>query len=47
MTQPMGIACIGGLFVSAILTMYLINILLASNALFHKVKKVAQKRQLN
>jgi HAE1 family hydrophobic/amphiphilic exporter-1 len=49
MTQPMGIACIGGLIVSAILTMYLIpTFFWLPNALFHKVKKVAQKKkQLN
>lgn len=43
MTQPMGIACIGGLLVSAILTMYLIpTFFWLPNALFHKVAKVKQ-----
>lgn len=45
MTQPMGIACIGGLFVSAILTMYLIpTFFWLPNALFHKVKKVTSRK---
>lgn len=40
MTQPMGIACIGGLLVSAFLTMYLIpTFFWLPNALFSKVKK--------
>jgi HAE1 family hydrophobic/amphiphilic exporter-1 len=43
-TQPMGIASIGGLAVSAILTMYLIpTFFWLPNALFHKVKKTAKK----
>lgn len=45
MTQPMGIACIGGLFVSAILTMYLIpTFFWLPSALFHKVKKVTSRK---
>lgn len=45
MTQPMGIACIGGLIVSAILTMYLIpTFFWLPNALFHKVKKVTSRK---
>lgn len=44
MTQPMGIASIGGLAVSAILTMYLIpTFFWLPNALFSKVKKTAKK----
>lgn len=40
MTQPMGIACIGGLLVSAFLTMYLIpTFFWLPNALFRKVKR--------
>jgi HAE1 family hydrophobic/amphiphilic exporter-1 len=40
MTQPMGIASVGGLLVSAILTMYLIpTFFWLPNALFTKVKK--------
>ena len=43
-TQPMGIASIGGLAVSAILTMYLIpTFFWLPNALFSKVKKTAKK----
>ena len=50
MNQPMGIACVGGLAVSAILTMYLIpTAFWLPNALFHKVKsgvkKVGKKMQ--
>ncbi len=49
MTQPMGIASVGGLIVSAILTMYLIpTFFWLPNALFHKVKKAggAVKRKV-
>lgn len=43
-TQPMGIASIGGLAISAILTMYLIpTFFWLPNALFHKVKKTVKK----
>ena len=50
MNQPMGIACVGGLAVSAFLTMYLIpTAFWLPNALFHKVKsgvkKVGKKMQ--
>ena len=42
MTQPMGIAAVGGLIVSAILTMYLVpTFFWLPNALFHKAKKKA------
>ena len=42
MTQPMGIASVGGLIVSAILTMYLVpTFFWLPNALFHKAKKKA------
>lgn len=41
-TQPMGIAAVGGLIVSAILTMYLVpTFFWLPNALFHKAKKKA------
>jgi len=44
MTQPMGIASVGGLIVSGILTMYVIpTCFWLPNALFGKVKKGAQK----
>ena len=44
MTQPMGIASVGGLLVSAILTMYLVpTFFWLPNALFHKAKKGASK----
>lgn len=44
MNQPMGIACVGGLAVSAFLTMYLIpTAFWLPNALFHKVKKGVKK----
>ncbi|MBR4915980.1 MAG: efflux RND transporter permease subunit [Fibrobacter sp.] len=44
MNQPMGIACVGGLAVSAILTMYLIpTAFWLPNALFGKIKKGAKK----
>lgn len=43
MTQPMGIASVGGLIVSAILTMYLIpTFFWLPNAIFGKVKKGAK-----
>ncbi len=48
-TQPMGIASVGGLLVSAILTMYLVpTFFWLPNALFHKVKKAggAVKRKV-
>ena len=39
-TQPMGIASVGGLLISAILTMYLIpTFFWLPNAIFHKAKK--------
>ncbi|SMP45884.1 efflux RND transporter permease subunit [Fibrobacter sp. UWB10] len=42
MTQPMGIASVGGLIVSAILTMYLVpTFFWLPNAIFHKAKKKA------
>ena len=42
MTQPMGIAAVGGLIVSAILTMYLVpTFFWLPNAIFHKAKKKA------
>ena len=42
MTQPMGIASVGGLIVSAILTMYLVpTFFWLPNAVFHKAKKKA------
>lgn len=42
MTQPMGIASVGGLIVSALLTMYLVpTFFWLPNALFHKAKKKA------
>ena len=42
MTQPMGIAAVGGLIVSAILTMYLVpTFFWLPNALFHKAKNKA------
>lgn len=41
-TQPMGIASVGGLLVSGILTMYLVpTFFWLPNAIFHKVKKKA------
>ncbi|MBQ3719428.1 MAG: efflux RND transporter permease subunit [Fibrobacter sp.] len=44
MTQPMGIASVGGLLVSAILTMYLVpTFFWLPNAIFHKAKKGASK----
>ena len=44
MNQPMGIACVGGLAVSAFLTMYLIpTAFWLPNALFGKIKKGAKK----
>ena len=44
-TQPMGIASIGGLLISAILTMYLIpTFFWLPNALFTKVKKTVKKK---
>jgi len=44
MTQPMGIASVGGLIVSAILTMYLVpTFFWLPNAIFHKAKKGAKK----
>lgn len=44
MTQPMGIASVGGLLVSAILTMYLVpTFFWLPNALFHKAKNGASK----
>ena len=44
MTQPMGIASVGGLAVSAILTMYLIpTFFWLPNAIFHKAKKGVKK----
>ena len=44
MNQPMGIACVGGLAVSAFLTMYLIpTAFWLPNALFGKVKKGVKK----
>ncbi len=44
MTQPMGIASVGGLIVSAVLTMYLIpTFFWLPNAIFSKVKKGAGK----
>ncbi len=44
LTQPMGIACVGGLAISAILTMYLIpTFFWLPNAIFHKVKSGASK----
>jgi len=44
MTQPMGIASVGGLIVSAILTMYLIpTFFWLPNALFSKAKKGVKK----
>lgn len=44
-TQPMGIASIGGLLISAILTMYLIpTFFWLPNALFSKVKKTVKKK---
>jgi HAE1 family hydrophobic/amphiphilic exporter-1 len=44
MNQPMGIACVGGLAVSAFLTMYLIpTAFWLPNALFHKVKSGVKK----
>ena len=48
MTQPMGIASVGGLIVSAILTMYLVpTFFWLPNALFHKagkgIKKIKKK----
>ncbi|SOE54051.1 hydrophobic/amphiphilic exporter-1, HAE1 family [Fibrobacter sp. UWT3] len=44
MTQPMGIASVGGLLVSAILTMYLVpTFFWLPNAIFHKAKKGANK----
>jgi HAE1 family hydrophobic/amphiphilic exporter-1 len=40
MTQPMGIASVGGLLVSAILTMYLVpTFFWLPNAIFHKASK--------
>ena len=42
MTQPMGIASVGGLIVSAVLTMYLVpTFFWLPNAIFHKAKKKA------
>ena len=44
MTQPMGIASVGGLIVSAILTMYLVpTFFWLPNALFHKAGKGIKK----
>jgi len=44
MTQPMGIASVGGLIVSAILTMYLVpTFFWLPNAIFHKAKKGVNK----
>ncbi|MCQ2062786.1 MAG: efflux RND transporter permease subunit [Fibrobacter sp.] len=44
MTQPMGIASVGGLAISAILTMYLVpTFFWLPNALFSKVKKAKNK----
>lgn len=44
MTQPMGIASVGGLLVSAILTMYLVpTFFWLPNAIFSKAKKKADK----
>lgn len=44
MTQPMGIASVGGLVVSALLTMYLVpTFFWLPNAIFHKAKKKAGK----
>ncbi len=52
MTQPMGIASVGGLIVSAILTMYLVpTFFWLPNALFHKagkgIKKIKKKMSKN
>ena len=48
MTQPMGIASVGGLIVSAILTMYLVpTFFWLPNAIFHKAKKKAGKIKKN
>ena len=46
MTQPMGIASVGGLIVSAILTMYLVpTFFWLPNALTSKAKKMKNKIQ--
>jgi HAE1 family hydrophobic/amphiphilic exporter-1 len=46
MTQPMGIASVGVLSVSAVLTMFLVpTFFWLPNALFSKVKKGAKKLQ--
>ena len=52
MTQPMGIASVGGLIVSALLTMYLVpTFFWLPNAIFHKVKakkdSFIQKRKMH
>ena len=48
MTQPMGIASVGGLIVSAILTMYLVpTFFWLPNAIFHKAKNKAGKIKKN
>ena len=48
MTQPMGIASVGGLIVSAILTMYLVpTFFWLPNAIFHKVKAKKDSIMLN
>jgi HAE1 family hydrophobic/amphiphilic exporter-1 len=52
MTQPMGIASVGGLIVSAILTMYLVpTFFWLPNAIFHKagkgIKKIKKKMSKN
>ncbi len=47
-TQPMGIASVGGLLVSGILTMYLVpTFFWLPNAIFHKVKSKAQEIKKN
>ena len=48
MTQPMGIASVGGLIVSALLTMYLVpTFFWLPNAIFHKVKAKKDSIKLN
>ena len=47
-TQPMGIASVGGLLISGILTMYLVpTFFWLPNAIFHKVKSKAQEIKKN